>query len=206
LAQDLCAIRVRFRENSILSFDIDPALQWLKPQRKSRSLKRRHDDKLSWIADVPPIGSPVLLDSTVYIDTLQGRSPPALDAFITLRTCNHSAVCLSELTHSFGRLSPADPRTADALKVIRQTIRDIPVHRLQAPDAEIWGAAGILSGILFRLGCYAAGAERKCLNDALVFLQGRKLGWPILTGNIADFDFLNQLVPDGRILLYRRAE
>jgi hypothetical protein len=32
------------------------------------------------------------------------------------------------------------------------------------------------------------------------------LGWPILTGNIADFDYLNQLVPDGRILLYRRAE
>jgi hypothetical protein len=189
-----------------LSFDIDPALRWLKPQRKNRPLKRRQDDNLSWIADAPPIGSPVLLDSTVYIDTLQGRSPSALDAFITLRTCNHSAVCLSELTHAFGRLSPADPRTAGALKVIRQTIRDIPPHRLVAPDTETWGAAGILSGILFRLGCYAVGAERKCLNDALVFLQGRKLGWPILTGNIADFDYLNQLVPDGRILLYRSTE
>jgi hypothetical protein len=38
------------------------------------------------------------------------------------------------------------------------------------------------------------------------FLQGRKIGWPIPTRNIVDFDFLNQLVPDGRILLYRRAE
>jgi hypothetical protein len=189
-----------------LSFDLDAALRWLKPQRKNRPLKRRQEDKLSWIADAPAIGSPVLLDSTVYIDTLQGRSPAALDAFITLRTCNHSAVCLSELTHAFGRLSPADLRTAGALKVIGQTFRDIPVHRLAAPDTETWGAAGILAGILFRLGSYAAGAERKCLNDALVFLQGRKMGWPILTGNIADFDFLNQLVPDGRILLYRRAE
>ena len=189
-----------------MSFDLDAALRWLKPHRKHRPLKRRQDDKLTWVADVPPIGSPVLLDSTVYIDTLQGRSPPALDAIITLRTCNHSAVCLSELTHAFGRLSPSDPRTADALKVIGHTIRDIPVHRLAAPDIETWGAAGILAGILFRLGSYAAGAERKCLNDALVFLQGRKLGWPILTGNIADFDFLNQLVPDGRILLYRRSE
>ena len=189
-----------------MSFKVDVALRWLKPQRRVRPLERRRDDKLSWIADAAGIGSPVLLDSTVYIDTLQGRSPPALDALITLRTCNHSAVCLSELTHAFGRLRPMDPRTSGALKVIRRTIRDIPVHRLVAPDTDTWGAAGMLAGILFRLGSYAAGAERKCLNDALVFLQGRKLGWPILTGNIVDFDFLNQLVPDGRILLYRRAD
>jgi len=88
----------------------------------------------------------------------------------------------------------------------RQTVRDIPSHRLTAPDADTWGAAGILGGILFRLGSYSAGAERKCLNDGLAFLQARKLGWPLVTGNIADFDFLNQLVPDGRILLYRRME
>jgi hypothetical protein len=206
LAQDSCTTKDRCRENLILSFDVDAALRWLKPQRRTRPLQRRHDDKLSWITDVATIGSPVLLDSTVYIDTLQGRSPPALDAFITVRTCNHSAVCLSELTHAFGRLSPADPRTAGALKIIGQTIRDMPAHRLIAPDTETWGAAGILAGILFRLGSYAAGAERKCLNDALVFMQGRKLGWPVLTGNITDFDFLNQLVPDGRILLYRRAQ
>jgi hypothetical protein len=184
-----------------LRFDVDAASRWLKPQRKARPLRRRQDDKLSWITGAAGIGSPVLLDSTVYIDTLQGRSSPDLDAFITLRTCNHSAVCLAELTHAFGRLGPAS-----ALKVIRQTIRNIPVHRLVAPDTETWGTAGVLAGILFRLGSYAAGAERKCLNDALVFLQGRKLGWPILTGNIAGFDYLNQLVPDGRILLYRRAE
>src|SRR5665213_3040679 len=205
-AQDSCATKARYRESSILRFDVDAALRWLKPQRKARPFRRRQDDKLSWITDVARIGSPVLLDSTVYIDTLQGRSPPALASFITLRTCNHSAVCLAELTHAFGRLNPADPRTVSALKVIRQTIRNIPVHRLVAPDTETWGTAGVLAGTLFRLGSYAAGAERKCLNDALVFLQGRKLGWPILTGNIADFDFLNQLVPEGRILLYRRTE
>ncbi len=189
-----------------MRFDIDAALRRLKPQRKERPLERRRDDNLSWVTDEAAIGAPVLLDSTVYVDALQGRSPPALDAFITLRACNHSAVCLSELTHAFGRLSPGDPRTAGALKVIRKTIRDIPIHRLIAPDTETWGAAGVLAGILFRLGCYAKGAERKCLNDALVFLQGRKWGWPVLTGNIVDFDFLNKLVPDGRILLYRRAE
>jgi hypothetical protein len=87
---------------------------------------------------------------------------------------------------------------------MRQTIREIPTHRLVAPDTDTWGTAGILAGILFRLGTYAAGAEHKCLNDALIYLQGRKFGWPVLSANIVDFDFLNQLVPDGRILLYRR--
>jgi predicted nucleic acid-binding protein len=189
-----------------LRFDVDAALRWLKPQRRAQPLKRRPDDELSWVAEAAAIGTPVLLDSSVYIDTLQGRSPPELDAFITLRACNHSAVCLSELTHALGRLKPTDTRTARTLKVITETIRDIPGHRLVAPDTDTWGIAGILAGILFRLGSFAPGAERKCLNDALVFLQGRKFGWPIVTGNIADFDFLNQLVPDGHILLYRRAE
>ena len=188
-----------------MGFELGAALRWLKPQRKRRPLSRRPDGKLEWVDQVPTTGSPVLLDTTVYIDTLQGRSPVDLDSLICLRTCNHSSVCLSELTHLFGRLNPADRRTAGALEVMAQTIRDIPAHRMNSPDAEVWGTGGILAGILFRLGQYAPGAERKCLNDALVYLQARKLGWPVVTGNVKDFDFLNQLVPDGRILLYRKS-
>ncbi len=189
-----------------MSFDLDAALRTLRPRGKKRPLLRRPDDELPWVDRATAIGSPVLLDTTVYIDTLQGRSPAALDAFISVRTCNHSSVCLAELAHAFGRLSPSDPRTDAALKVIGQSIRAIPAHRLVAPDAATWGTAGILAGLLFRLGSHAVGAEQRSLNDALVYLQGRKLGLPVLTGNIADFDFLNQLVPDGRILVYRRAE
>lgn len=202
--RNLSAARDRCRKISILDFDLEAALRWLKPQRRNLPLARRKDHELDWVDDAPAIGAPVLLDTTVYIDTLQGRSPSVLDAFISLRTCNHSAVCLSELSHAFGRLNPADPRTGRTLKAIRQTILDIPSHRLSAPDAQTWGAAGILAGVLFRLGSYPSGAERKCLNDALIYLQARKLGFPILTANLKDFDYLNQLVPDGRILLYRR--
>ena len=103
---------------------------------------RRPDDELPWVDRATAIGSPVLLDTTVYIDTLQGRSPAALDAFISVRTCNHSSVCLAELAHAFGRLSPSDPRTDAALKVIGQSIRAIPAHRLVAPDAATWGTRG----------------------------------------------------------------
>jgi len=154
--------------------------------------------------DVPVAGAPVLLDTTVYIDILQGRSPEALDRLVSLRLCNHSAVCVAELTPAFGRLDPQDTRTAKALAAIAATIRDIPSHRLFAPDAEVWGSAGILAGLMFRLGDYPSGAERKCLNDALVFLQARKLGCAIVTGNAKDFTILTGLVPDGRAIVYRR--
>ncbi|MGH8291452.1 MAG: type II toxin-antitoxin system VapC family toxin [Steroidobacteraceae bacterium] len=189
-----------------MSFDLDAALRWLKPSRRRRPLQRRPDEQLNWIDTVPAAGGAVLLDTTVYVDSLQGRSPDSLDAFLSVRTCNHSCVCLSELTHAFGRLNPNDRRTEKALKVIGRTVRNIPSYRLVAPDASSWGEAGILGGLLFRLGCHPAGAERKCLNDALVYLQGRKNGWPVVTRNLRDFDFLNQLVPDGRVLLYRRVE
>lgn len=189
-----------------MSFDVDAALRWLKPSRRRRALQRRPNEQLNWIDTIPAAGGPVLLDTTVYVDTLKARSPETLDAFLSVRTCYHSCVCLSELTHAFGRLNPDDPRTDRPLKVIGRTVRNIPIYRLVAPDAATWGAAGILGGLLFRLGCHPAGAERKCLNDALLYLQGRKSGWPVVTRNVKDFDFLHQLVPDGRVILYRRVE
>jgi predicted nucleic acid-binding protein len=187
-----------------LGFDVDGALRWLKPHRRMQPLARRNDEELEWIEGAPLGGGPVLLDTTVYIDLLRGQSSPLLDRFITRRLNNHSAVCLSELTQSLGRLNSADKRTNGVIAAIRSMILDIPAYRIEAPDAQIWGLGGILAGLLFRLGSFGAGMERKCLNDALVFLQARKLGCAVLTANHKDFDYLNQLVPDGRILLYRR--
>jgi predicted nucleic acid-binding protein len=189
-----------------LTFDLGEALKSLKPQKRIRPLARRQDEALVWIDDLRPVGGPILLDTTVYIDVLQGRSSEALDEFVKMRSCLHSAVCLSELTHAFGRLDPADARTKPTLKAITRTIDDIPVHRLIAPDVELWGGAGILAGVLFRLGGFPVGSERKCLNDALLYLQARKLGCSVLTRNAKDFDFLNQLVPDGRVFLYRNVQ
>lgn len=41
------------------------------------------------------------------------------------------------------------------------------------------------------------------LRLATLFLQAQKLGFTVLTANIADFDYLLQLVPTGRVLFYR---
>ncbi len=190
-----------------MSFDLDAALRWIKPQRWVACPPLRSKDQLFWARDAPLIGGPLLLDTTVYIDLLHGVTPRDVDELLEFRICNHSAVSLAELTHAFGRLDPTHPDTKSALKQIHGVITlDISPRRLHAPESDVWGAAGILAGMAFRLRRLPKnqGHERRLLNDALLYLQARKLGWAVLTRNIDDFDILNQLIPDGQILLYRR--
>ena len=187
-----------------MSFDLGRTLRRLKPSRLETPLTRRRTEDLPFIGAFVSPGPELLLDTTVYIDGLQDRSPRAVDDLMTIRICNHSAVCLAELTHAYGRLAPGHPMSKKILESIGRTIESMPPHRLREPSQAAWGTAGILAGLAFRLGGYQAGQERKLLNDALVFLQALENGHVVLTGNIGDFDILNQLVPEGRILLYNR--
>jgi len=188
-----------------LRFDLSETLRSLKPQKYAGTLERRLDEDLSWVVDEPAIGGPLFLDTSVYLDVLQGRSPVEVDALLRYRLCHHSAVCLSELTHAFGRLDPKHATTKAVLETIAETVDDIPEHRLHAPDTAMWGQAGVLAGLLFRLSNLPKGKghERRFVNDALVFLQARQLGASVLTGNVRDFDFLSQIMPTGRVILYR---
>jgi hypothetical protein len=104
--------------------------------------------------------------------------------------------------------SPTGPQARHykaVLETIATTVEDIPVHRLHAPDAAVWRHAGVLAGLLFRLSNLPKGEghERRFVNDAMVFLQARLLGASVLTGNVRDFDFLSQIIPTGRVILYR---
>ena len=128
-----------------------------------------------------------------------------VDEITSLRICNHSAVSLAELTHAFGRLNPAHRDTPNTLARISEVIAVIRTHRLTAPGPSLWGTAGVLAGLAFRLGGYGKGQERKLLNGALLYLQALESGQVVLTRNIGDFDLLNQLVPEGRMLFYRVA-
>ncbi|AGB73954.1 MULTISPECIES: type II toxin-antitoxin system VapC family toxin [Rhizobium] len=188
-----------------MRFDLSETLRSLKPQKYAGTLERRLDEDLSWVVDEPAIGGPLFLDTSVYLDVLQGRSPVEVDALLRYRLCHHSAVCLSELTHAFGRLDPKHATTKAVLETIAETVDDILEHRLHAPDTAMWGQAGVLAGLLFRLSNLPKGKghERRFVNDALVFLQARQLGASVLTGNVRDFDFLSQIMPTGRVILYR---
>jgi predicted nucleic acid-binding protein len=188
-----------------LRFDLGGSLRTLKPQKRTEPLRRRPDCDLSWADDAPLIGGALLLDTSVYLDALQGRTPDAADHLLSYRVCHHSAVCLAELTHAFGRLDPSHPSTKTVLETLGDVIADIPGRRLHAPESAVWGEAGILAGALFRPSGLPRGAghERKLLNDSLIFLQALLLGASVLTANVRDFDFLSQLAPNGRVIFYR---
>ena len=184
-----------------MNFDLSRALRRIRPQRAATGFRRRS------IADLPTIQAPIsagpelLLDTCVYIDVLQGRSPEEVDGLLQARIVNHSTVCLAELTHLFGRLDPAHPGSAGVLREIRQVIEDIPAHRLSAPSADAMGQAGMLAGLVSRL----SGADPGLLNDASLYLQALERGWIVLTRNVRDFEIFDQLLPAGRVLFYEQA-
>jgi hypothetical protein len=101
-------------------------------------------------------------------------------------------------------LNPTDRRTPAAIAEIRRQVRAMPAHRIFTPDPDVLGRAALLSGMLCRLQGYAKDARLRALMDCTLYLQARKLGLAVLTANIADFDFLLQLVPSGHVLFYRR--
>lgn len=188
-----------------MSFDLARAERALKPQARG-SLTARGANALRWAEGEPKAGLPLLLDATVYVDALQGRTPSEVDDLLRYRSLFHSAVCLAELTHAFGRLDPAHSGTRKALAALGGAIDDIPRHRLFAPDTDLWGKAGMLAGKALRMGRIppGQGQERRLLNDSLIYLQARKVGAAVLTRNVRDFDLLEQLVPSGAVIVYRQ--
>jgi predicted nucleic acid-binding protein len=188
-----------------LSFDLARTLRRLKPATLKANLARRPAGSLPFVTGSALLGPQLLLDTTVYIDALQSTSPREVNDLITVRVCNHSAVCLAELTHAFGRLAPGHPSTAAALAAVGKVIDGMRPHRIREPSRTVWGTAGILAGMVFRMGGYKTGQERELLNDALIFLQAVESGYVVLTANVGDFDMLGQLVPEGRVLFYNRS-
>ena len=115
----------------------------------------------------------------------------------------HSPVTEAELAAAIGLLDPARPDTRDIVTEIVAVIDQRPTYRTINPDLEIWQEAGVLSGMLARLQGYGKDQRRRALNDALLFASARKYGCVVLTRNVVDFDFLEQLEPSGKVLFYR---
>jgi predicted nucleic acid-binding protein len=188
----------------ILSFDLAAALRRIKAGRMSGVRARRHDDDVAFVPDQIEAGPELMLDTCVYIDIVQGRVPPRVEDLLVVRIANHSAICLAELTHLFGRLDPHHPQTAAPLRELRGIIdEDIPHHRLTAPSTRALGEAGMLAGLTMRLT--GRSKDQALLNDAILYLHALERGCIVLTRNLADFDVFQQLVPTGRVLLYRQA-
>jgi predicted nucleic acid-binding protein len=184
-------------------FDVNGSLRRLKPEKRISRLLKRSEADLAFVDSKNVAGPGLLLDSTVYIHVLRGKTSANVDQLLKIRTINHSSVVVGELTNRLGARIPKNDKEIHARAKLLQVINEIPAHRLLTPTAMIWGEAGILTGIIARLGGYHAGRTQDDLNDALIFLQARAAGLTILTANVADFDQLQQLLPDVRVLFYR---
>jgi predicted nucleic acid-binding protein len=187
-----------------LTFELQHSLRRIKPHKFTAPLRRRDKAALAYVTKTPTAGRDLLLDSCVYIDVLQGTTPAAVDALLQLRSLNHLSVCLAELTYVFGRLDPRCRETAAVLREVSRTVAAIPLHRLHAATAAVVAEAGILAGLVFRLGGFARGQEVAALNDATLYLHALAHGQVVLTRNSHDFDLMNQILPDGQVLYYDR--
>jgi hypothetical protein len=187
----------------VAEFDFDAARRWARLDTR-KTLARRGDEELPFINERLIDGRGLLLDTCVYIDQMQDRSPKALDNLIAWRQVNHSTVAIQELMHTVGVLSPLDARTAGVIAEIGKQIKAMPPHRIFVPDIEVLGRAALLSGILCRLQGYGKDGKLRALLDCVLFLQAQKLGLAVLTANVNDYDILLQLISAGRALFYRR--
>jgi predicted nucleic acid-binding protein len=187
-------------------FDLRRSLRRIKPHRFTHPIRRRPREELPFVQGSPEAGRELLLDTCVYIDVLQGNTPAEVDALLRLRTSNHLAVCVAELIHGFGRLDPRHPGTEAITRTIAEVVTGIPAHRLETSTAEVVIEAGILAGLIFRLCGLQSGQEAAALNDAIVYLHAMANGLVVLTRNVRDFDVMNQILPDGRVLFYARVD
>lgn len=183
-------------------FDFDASLRWFR-RIGTTKLSRRGDRDLPFLSPEAEVGPTLLLDTCVYIDQLQDKTPEHLDDLFRKRHLCHSMVAIQELMHTIGRLDPSDKRTKGVVKQISDLIRAMPPHRIFAPEPETLAKAALMAGLMCRLLGYAADKRMKALQDCILFLQAQRNGFVLLSRNIVDFDYMLQLRPEGRVLLYR---
>ena len=147
-----------------------------------------------------------LLDSTVYIDRLQGKLPAWLDLRLRTLPIWHSTVTECELAVAAGLLDPSHPRTRVALNEMIESIDQRHPKRIINPDREVWREAGMIAGLLARLQHYGKADQRRALNDALILLSAAKADLTVLTRNTRDYDLLMQLDPHCKAVFYDQAQ
>lgn len=149
---------------------------------------------------------PVLLDTCVYLDSGKGKLPLGARRLVAETLLFHSSICIAEMTYLFGRLDPTHPETPTTLSFISETLSRVRADRTMVPSREAYVEAGIITGTLVRTQSLGPPERRKLMHDVLVLLTARQIGYPVLTANAKDFDLIQQLAPDGKVIYYRPAE
>jgi len=186
-----------------LSSDFARTLRRLKPHKHRQKLQPRKESELSFLGIASDRPRTLLYDTVVYVDILQGRFPEVQETILRAAEAFHSTVAESELASACALLDPALGNTRNVIKQVIEIVDRMPPHRMISPDREICRDAGILTGTIACLQGISKSDRRRILNDALIFAIARKHGHTVLTRNVVDFDFLQQLDPFGRVMFYR---
>jgi predicted nucleic acid-binding protein len=185
-----------------LSSEFQGMLRRFRLDKHGAPLRRRPESELEFIGTTSNRRAKLLYDTTVYIDILQDRFPRDGERMLRATDAWHSPVTEAELAATCGLLDPTHPETREIIGQVAAVIERRPSYRTIAPDREVWREAGVLSGLLARLQGYRKVQRRRALNDALLLETAIKYGCTVLTRNLVDFDFLQQLDPSGRVLFY----
>jgi predicted nucleic acid-binding protein len=173
----------------------------LKLDERTNPLVRRDRSVLPFFEQTTYLPK-LLLDTTVYIDQFQLKLSPNMEQTLKNATVWHSSVTASELSILAGLLDPRHTGTAKAMEEILALLDIRPNARTITPDAATWAEAGVLAGLITRLQQHGPADRRRTLNDALIYLSAARAGLTVLTRNVADFDLLQQLHPQGTVLFY----
>lgn len=183
--------------------DVEKLLRRCRHALGTTELPLRRDEELDFFADNDVAGEPIMLDTCVYIDQMQGRLPDPVARRVEARTTVHAPIVLGELSFLFGNLDPRDPRTAAALTAIEAMLSAIGEHRIMPMTHEDAMRGMILSGCVARLSGLRGASSRTIQNDAILAAQAARTGNLLVTRNIVDFDRLAQLDPRLKVSFYR---
>jgi predicted nucleic acid-binding protein len=185
-----------------MAIDLNAVLRRYKPHRRISFLPERDQKELARFDNLRvKAGTRFLLDTGVYIKQAAGLLTDDQRDKLAKVEAHHCAVCLGEITAGLANRDVAHANWPRECEYWAGLFANLPKTRTYAPDAEIWAAAGVLTGTLTRIQGYQPAQRKEVLNDALIYLTALKHGIPVLTENRKDFDRLQQLVPGGRFYL-----
>lgn len=185
-----------------MSIDRGALLRRYKPEKRLEALVTRERSEFASLTNLRVGDRPrLLVDTGFYIARAAGVLRSDQRDVLARTEVHHCTVCFGEIAVGLANRDVTAVSWPAECAYWRGLFRAIPANRVHAPDAEIWAAAGIVAGTLTRLQGFQPHQRKDALNDALIFLTATKGGLPVLTENRRDFDWMQQLVPEGRLYL-----
>ena len=175
------------------------------PSAWTRALAYRRRNELPFDAGAVGEATPLMLDTTVYLDALRAPGlPVAVATLLSRNVVLHCAIACAELAISIGHLDPAHPRTAAHRAPLIETLSRMVPTRIISPSADAWTEAALIAGLLARIQGYLRESRRIVLNDALLLLTALESGATLISRNVRHMDLLLRFRPDAQVLLYDR--